>query len=251
MPRPKKTQPPSASSVAMDTDDTAEASHAPPECPLDAAPEPEPEPDRDPESVDHPADFVTDRVPMIVQRHRRSMVAAEKHFEKVKRAWKRKKNTYSDGSKYSSWEFPAVVKRVGRRLMEADIDLGEAWAEYIQCRDRWVRWRTYSALMLAQDRHVRGHGSIDPVLERFYERALERVTQPCPRPSWKLCFEGLAHNIWDWNASHFGLSISHGLMHSDQLRDPSIDPNETEWERRRRAKAEAEKQPEGSSSDSG
>jgi len=77
MPRPKKTQPPSASSVAMDTDDTAEASHAPPECPLDAAPEPEPEPDRDPESVDHPADFVTDRVPMIVQRHRRSMVAAD------------------------------------------------------------------------------------------------------------------------------------------------------------------------------
>jgi hypothetical protein len=224
--------------VAVVVQEAMETSDDPPD-----SPEPEPEPTVEPEPMpavahgphgDRQECFVYDRVPLLVKLRRKEMAAAEKHFEKIRRSWERKKRTYLDSNKYSPWEEPSIVKRARQRLFDGDVELGEAWAEYVRCRDKWARWRSYSAILLRQDRHVLQHGSVDPELERFYERALQRVIEPCPRPSWKVYFAGLAHNIWDWNAQHFGLGISHGLMHSDQLFDPSLDTEEGAWARRRR-----------------
>ena len=243
MARPKKTVPEAVPEAAeMEQMDGMDTSDSETPLPAPAPPQAQPSLPEVPPPADQEEDFVYDRVPLLVKKRRKRMVAAKKHFEKVKRSWERKKRTYLESEKYSPWEQPSIVKRVRQRLVDADVELGEAWADWIQCRGHWVRWRSYATIMLNQDRHVMLHGSPDPVLERFFERALRRVIEPCPRPSWKVYFAGLAHNIWDWNARHFGLGISHGLMHSDHLFDPSLDPNETKAARTRRLKAMAEAQ---------
>lgn len=240
MPKPKKSAPTVTEPEPMDAMDTVE-SEMPSPMPSPEPPEP-PQPSLpEPPQADITEDFdIYDRAPILVRVYRKRMVAAERQFKIIKRRWERKKRTYIDSGKYSPWAEASIVRRTRQRLIDADVELGEAWAVSVQCRDKWIRWRSYAALMLHQDRQVRLHGVIDPTLEPFLERAMRRVCVPCPMPLWKAYFEGLGHNIWDWNAKHFGLGILHGLMHSDQLQDPSVDPNETKEARTCRLKARAE-----------
>ena len=244
MPKPKKSAPTVTEPEPMDAMDTVE-SEMPSPMPSPEPPDPtQPSFGRgllEPPQADITEDFdLYDRAPILVRVYRKRMVAAERQFKIIKRRWERKKRTYIDSGKYSPWAEASIVRRTRQRLIDADVELGEAWAVSVQCRDRWVRWRSCAALMLHQDRQVRLHGVSDPTLEPFVERAMRRVCAPCPKPSWKAYFEGLGHNIWDWNAMHFGLGVSHGLMHSDQLQDPSADPNETKGARTCRLKARAE-----------
>ena len=57
-------------------------------------------------------------------------------------------------------------------------------------------------------------------------------------------FPGLAgpSNIWEWNAHQFGLALSWGLTHADNLKDPNIEPDEGAWAERRRQDTHRAKQ---------
>ena len=224
MPRPKKKLPPVAAAVAMDTDDADDAAAGPSKPDSSAPPELEPEPEPKPEqSLDDDFEqckFLGHKPAVVVRWHRRKMVAAEKHFQKVKRSWERKEKTYFHSGKYSPFDFPSVVKRVEQRLFEADVELGEAWAEYVRRKDRWVAWRSYALLekryfaSLEADAH-------DPILEHFWERAMQRL-EDLPTVTWKSYWKGLHHDIWDWNSRNFGLAVSYGLTHTDLLKPPDL-----------------------------
>ena len=56
----------------------------------------------------------------------------------------------------------------------------------------------------------------DLSLRLFWARARLRLIQPVPLPD---LFEGHGQrsNIWEYNREHFGLALTCGLMHIDQL----------------------------------
>ena len=58
----------------------------------------------------------------------------------------------------------------------------------------------------------------DPVINQFYQRAVTRLNEPLPEPSWETMWPGYGHNIWEWNQRHYGLAVTWGLIHDNSLR---------------------------------
>ena len=106
-----------------------------------------------------------------------------------------------------------------------------------------MRCRLYYVLT---KRFILADDTNDPDLQRFYLRACDRASEVPPLLHWKSMFPGLVgpSDIWEVNAQQFGSAVAWGLMHADELLDPSIPPNESAWDEKRRQaarRAEAER----------
>ena len=75
-------------------------------------------------------------------------------------------------------------------------------------------WRTYYNLTL---RITKSRDDPGPVLLAFQQRAHDSLEIPVPMPHWKSMWPGLGRDIWEFNRRHYGLAVTHGLMHSDEL----------------------------------
>ena len=131
-------------------------------------PVPEPEPPAAAPVPNAPA-LTMDRAGLAVAR--KQMLAAEKHYQLIKRRWERKKSTYFNYDKYSPWAEQSVVKRIMSRLQQADDQLDAARAQWIFRRQVWLRLRSWLALSKLKDA---------PILERLmWLRAGVRLYREC------------------------------------------------------------------------
>ena len=130
--------------------------------------------------------------------------AAQFDVDKKERKWERVKKSYLDNDKYSRWDEPSVVARVELRLFRADIGLGKARAVLVQRMGSCTRLRAF----LAWHARLVATGGQNPLVQRFYQRAFDRVQKPTPLPKWKSMWPGMSHNIWEWNRQNYGLAVT-------------------------------------------
>ena len=152
---------------------------------------------------------------------REEMIKAKKDVQKYEKKWRKVKQTYVDSGKYSPWAEESVVKRVQMRLLNADENLGSARHTYMRMRMQWVRLRSYH--QLRRSWHASGH--VDSVLEKFCDRAFQRVLDPLPEPSFTSSMSmwpGYPQDIWDFNQRNYGLALTWGMTHVDSLRPRDI-----------------------------
>ena len=138
---------------------------------------------------------------------------AREHAAKKLRRWHKAKETYVTSGNYSRYDEPSVVKRVEDRLWKADVELATARAHVARCRIIFVRLRT----LLALYEKMRESDPVDPVLCGFWDRARVRVLEPVPLPNMRDMWPGQRSNIWEFNRESFGLALTWGLMHLDNL----------------------------------
>ena len=107
----------------------------------------------------------------------------------------------------------SIVARVEERLLTADGELANARLTRMRARVHWIRLRSYRNLR----RRWIETGGDDPVIDRFYRRAWARMNEPLPEPQWQSMWPGMGHNIWEWLQEHYGLALTWGLVHMDDL----------------------------------
>ena len=148
-----------------------------------------------------------------LERAREAESAARRLAAKKLRRWHKAKVTYITSGKYSRYDEPSVVKRVEQRLFKADCELALSRAQVVQCRGRFLRLRTVLALY----EKMRVSDEPDLALRLFWARARLRLLKPVPLPNLRDMWPGQRSNIWEYNQEHFGLALTWGLMHIDQL----------------------------------
>ena len=141
------------------------------------------------------------------------MYRARHRAAKKLRRWHKAKTTYITSGKYSRYDEPSIVKRVEQRLFKADCELASSRAHVVQCRGRFLRLRTVLALY----EKMRVSDEPDLSLRLFWARARLRLLKPVPLPDLRDMWPGQRSNIWEYNREHFGLALTWGLMHIDQL----------------------------------
>ena len=218
MNKPKKTKPSpleSVSEVATDATEDEEPARAPsPEREPSSPPPPEP-------ALPMPAAVEPEtrsRFTLTIAKRwklaKANLVIARYDLQKMEKKWSKVKKTYVDSGNYSRYDHKSVVERIEMRLFKADGDLANARLTHLRCRINWTRLRTYTkfrALWL----QTQGE---DPVINQFYQRAVTRLNEPLPEPSWETMWPGYGHNIWEWNQRHYGLAVTWGLIHDNSLR---------------------------------
>ena len=105
------------------------------------------------------------------------------------------------------------MERVEQRLWKADVELASARAHVSQCRARFIRLRTVLVLY----EKMCESGEEDPVLRSFWDRARKRVLEPVRAPDTRDMWPGQRSNIWEYNRQAFGLALTWGLTHVDEL----------------------------------
>ena len=75
----------------------------------------------------------------------------------------------------------------------------------------------FPSRVLALYEKMRVSDPSDLSLRLFWARARLRLIQPVPLPDLRDMWPGQRSNIWEYNREHFGLALTWGLMHIDQL----------------------------------
>lgn len=226
MNRPKKKKPQEVEPSPTDTEDAPPAEKPPP------PPPPEPEPAPAEPAPSKARDELDQKWRAMVVKAKKEMYLAEHEVQKYTKKWLKVKQTYIDSGKYSYFAQPSVVERIRMdRLWKADCNLGEAKAIYVHKRTRWMRLRTYRKLRKAYWASYDGD-DWDETKRLFLLKdvAFDRLHRRDPKPSWESMWPGFKRDIWEWNQQQYGLALTWGLTHFDNVNDPQIPEGMTEAE---------------------
>ena len=109
------------------------------------------------------------------------------------------------------------MERIEQRLWKADVELASARAHVSQCRARFIRLRTVLVLY----EKMCESGEEDPVLRSFWDRARnKRVRLSLFGPLIRgICGQGSVQTFGNtnYNRQAFGLALTWGLTHVDEL----------------------------------
>ena len=141
------------------------------------------------------------------------MQQAKRHLQVMERRWERKKKTYFDSGKYSTYDVQSKVHRIEMRLFEADKELACARAVYWQRRGKWLRERSLDVLGKRLDENPE---DLDMLI--LWQTQATRILQEPPMPHWTSIWPGLGSNIYDGIVRHYGMSVTWGMTHADELK---------------------------------